>query len=129
MIFAKNYGMKNIHIGTLIENRRKELGVSKVEVAKRMKTSRQNIALIVQRSSIQCNQLQRFCVAMDHDFFQYYNGISTEEHRQIATQLSETRNAFGEGQKTIAAHQEDIGRLQKENEALKLALELMSGRK
>jgi len=120
--------MKHIHIGTLIENRRKELGVSKVEVAKRMKTSRQNIALIVQRKSIQCDQLQRFCVALNHDFFQYYNGISSEEHRQTATQLSQTRNELAQAQKTIATQQEEADRLHKENKALKLAIKLISGR-
>jgi len=120
--------MKHIHIGSIIENTRKELGISKVEVARRMKTSRQNIALIVQRNTLQCEQLQRFCVALDHDFFQYYNGISFEQHEQTAVQLAETSNELSQANKTITTQQEQINRLQKENDSLKLAIELISGK-
>lgn len=65
--------MKNeIHIGQLIEKRRKELSITKVELAKRVGTTRQNIMMITYNKSIQVEMLQKFCEAMNYDFFQHF---------------------------------------------------------
>lgn len=62
----------SVHIGKRIEARLIELGMTKAEFGRRILTSRQNVSLILQRSSIQVDLLERVCEVLDFDFFQHF---------------------------------------------------------
>ena len=66
-------GMRRIHphLGRLIENRLKEVGMAKSELARRISTSRQNVMLILKKEVMATDMLLRICGALNHDFFQY----------------------------------------------------------
>ena len=64
--------MKQIHIGQLIEQRLKEIGMKKAVFAGRIHLKPQSIRQLLRRTSINTEQLQKISVALDYDFFQHY---------------------------------------------------------
>lgn len=61
-----------IHIGEKIKERAKELRIGPTELAKIVSTSKQNIYGIFKRESIDSSLLQKFCKALNYDFFSFY---------------------------------------------------------
>ncbi len=61
-----------IHIGEKIKERSKELRIGPTELAKIVSTSKQNIYGIFKRESIDTSLLQKFCKALNYDFFTFY---------------------------------------------------------
>lgn len=62
----------DIHIGLKIKEIFDKSGFTVTELAKRVKTTRQNIYGIFERSSVDTALLLRLGEALDHNFFQYY---------------------------------------------------------
>ena len=60
------------HIGAKIKEVFERSGMTVTELAKRVKTTRQNVYGIFERSSIDTALLQRLGEALHHDFFKYY---------------------------------------------------------
>ena len=73
---------KTIFIGRLIDNRRKELKITKVELARRFGTTKQNLWLILKYQSMQTDTIQKFCDALNYDFFQHFVQKTNEEVKQ-----------------------------------------------
>ena len=59
------------HIGSEIERRLIEMGMTKAEFGRRIITSRQNVSLILQKESMDTAALHKICRVLDHNFFQY----------------------------------------------------------
>lgn len=61
--------LMKIHIGERIKARAKEARIGTTELAKVINTSKQNIYGIFKRESIDITLLQKFCKALNYDFF------------------------------------------------------------
>ena len=72
----------SVHIGNRIEKRVKELGMSKAEFGRRIQTSRQNVSLILQKSSINTDLLDKISGVLDFDFFQFYHRPTTGGYKR-----------------------------------------------
>jgi hypothetical protein len=81
-----------MRIGEKVEARAKELRIGPTELARKIKTSKQNVYHIYKRESIDTELLMRLSKVLDYDFFQYYRGEGdsmVQEPR--ATGYSKTR--------------------------------------
>jgi hypothetical protein len=61
------------HIGKIIDRQIKENGMAKSELARRVKTTPQQIQVLLKRSSIDTEMLQRISRALSYNFFTHYN--------------------------------------------------------
>ena len=61
-----------IHIGSMIRLRAKELRIGPTELGSKINTSKQNVYGIYKRRSIDTRLLVKISVALDCDFFKYY---------------------------------------------------------
>ena len=64
--------LKKPHIGKKIEARIEEVGITKAELARRIKTSRQNLNTYLRSEHLSTKILIKFCEALDYNFFQDY---------------------------------------------------------
>ncbi|MEM0996209.1 MAG: helix-turn-helix transcriptional regulator [Bacteroidota bacterium] len=62
----------SVHIGKRIEARLIELGMSKAEFGRRINTSRQNVSIILKRTSINTDLLEKVCQVLDYDFYEHF---------------------------------------------------------
>jgi hypothetical protein len=79
-----------IHIGEKIKERSKELRMGPTELAKLISTSKQNIYGIFKRESIDCSLLQKFCKALNYDFFNFYINPKLSPHTDPSSKKSKT---------------------------------------
>lgn len=63
---------ETIKIGEKIQEIKDLIGMNNAELAKRLHTSRQNVARILSLDSIDTSQLYKISKILNHDFFQYY---------------------------------------------------------
>lgn len=63
--------MKNIHLGSLIAKRLKEIGMPKAEFGRRLNTSRQNVGSLLKRESFDTAFLATIGEVLEYDFFKY----------------------------------------------------------
>ncbi|MGQ0827715.1 MAG: helix-turn-helix domain-containing protein [Bacteroidota bacterium] len=77
-----------LHIGEKIKERAKELRMGPTELAKLISTSKQNVYGIFKRESIDCSLLQKFCKALNYDFFSHYNNSKLPPHTELSTKKS-----------------------------------------
>src|ERR1044072_1464840 len=61
-----------MHIGEKVKARAKELRIGPTELARKIRTSKQNIYGIYNRETIDTGLLQKLSKALDFDFFAYY---------------------------------------------------------
>ena len=61
-----------IHIGEKLKAQAKALRIGTTELAKSINTSKQNIYGIFKRESIDTALLQKFCKALNYDFFTFF---------------------------------------------------------
>ncbi len=66
----------DLHIGKLIKTIARKRGISQVELAKLINTSKQNIQNIFMRSSIDTNLLIKLSLALNYNFFSEFNVFS-----------------------------------------------------
>ena len=92
------------HCGKLIRARLEELGMTKSEFSRRLKTSPQNVYGIFKRKSCDVKLLYNISVILNLDFMQYF---STDA-------LSAPGAKSGSNIKTVAQLMGDVDRLQKE---------------
>ena len=62
----------SLHIGSLIERKIKEIGMTNSEFARRIKTSKQNVQDIFTRQSVDTKLLSRISDVLNYDFFEYF---------------------------------------------------------
>ena len=66
----------DIHIGRLIEQRIKEVGMTKAEFGRRINTSRQNVNTLLKKNSLDTEMLWRISEVLNFDFFQCFLGAA-----------------------------------------------------
>lgn len=67
----------DIHIGRLIEERIKEVGMTKAEFGRRINTSRQNVNTLLRKESLDTRLLKKIGRVLNHDFFHYFQRKGT----------------------------------------------------
>jgi len=79
------------HLGQAIEQRLNELGMTKAEFGRRINTTRQNVALILKKPSLDTELLWRIGIALKKDFFAVlsfeHSGFSPE-HSAVKMELN-----------------------------------------
>lgn len=107
----------SIHIGSLINTKLEESGLSKSEFARRINTSPQNVQGILKRASIDTESLLIISKVLDHDFFQYY----------IVGKVSDVNNPYTNRLNGSVSSQieKELERIKRENESLKREMELL----
>jgi hypothetical protein len=102
-----------IHIGSMIRLRAKELRIGPTELGSKINTSKQNVYGIYKRRSIDTRLLVKISVALDCDFFKYYTK---------SLQLSDAPSVDGDSEevrKQLDACRNESDAMQKENDYLK----------
>jgi hypothetical protein len=67
-----------LHIGKLIDNQIKQRGITKIALARKVKTSPQHLHYMVKRPSIDTDILSRLSVALNYNFFSHFTGSSVK---------------------------------------------------
>jgi hypothetical protein len=62
-----------VHVGKLIEWRLDEMGMTKAEFGRRIKTSRQNVNSLLRKPSLDTAYLQKISEALKYDFFRHFS--------------------------------------------------------
>lgn len=62
----------DIHIGLIIKNKVKEIGITDAELGRRINTTRQNVQNLFKRKSIDTSQLMQISNALEYDFFTHF---------------------------------------------------------
>lgn len=70
--------INTINVEVLIENRRKELGITYEELGTHLGYTKSGIRKLIKESSIRCDILEQFCIILKADFF---NEISTQLYK------------------------------------------------
>jgi transcriptional regulator with XRE-family HTH domain len=68
-----HFTARDLHMGRIIDNRRKEIGMTKVELASRLCMSRQNVHLIIDKPCHNVELLWMLGQALDFDPFGYWS--------------------------------------------------------
>src|ERR1700751_5533186 len=66
----------SFHIGKLISDQLKKVGMTKSEFARRVTSSPQTIHYVLKRKSIDTALLQKISKTLNYDFFQHYLGLN-----------------------------------------------------
>lgn len=112
---------ENIHIGTLIKERMKELHISPTELAKRLGYSLPGTTSIFERKTMQTDVLLMVCKALDYDFFKHYASYDMPQ--------DEKAGGDAEMKKELAEREKEIAELKKELEYLKKIVRLYEEKK
>jgi plasmid maintenance system antidote protein VapI len=111
----------SFHIGKLINEQLKKIGMTKSEFARRIASSPQHIHYVLQRNSIDTDLLQKVSRTLDYDFFQHYLGLKSTakgNHELIGISSNEIR------QELIAVKAE-IETIKRQNEYIREIVELI----
>lgn len=96
-----------VHIGSIIQGRAKEMRMGPTELGAKIETSKQNVYGIFKRSSIDTALLHRISIALSHDFFQYLSNnlrLDAASNEGAPSVESETHGAL-DLQQRIAAEE------------------------
>lgn len=109
-----------MRIGEKVEARAKELRIGPTELARKIKTSKQNIYHIYKRESIDTELLMRLSKVLEYDFFQYFREAET-------LAVYEQRPVYGKNKKLSPAMSAEMELLllKKEFQSLKEKYELL----
>ncbi|HET6990084.1 MAG TPA: hypothetical protein VFJ43_02120, partial [Bacteroidia bacterium] len=96
-----------MHIGEKVKARAKELRIGPTELGRKIRTSKQNVYGIFQRSSIDTALLQKLSKALEFDFFVYYTTTGN-------TRTNDPRNGYKKNRKGINSAEDEVISLQRE---------------
>lgn len=65
-------GLKHVHVGKAIDDRRKELGLSKTELGRKIGVPQQHVNRILERETMETIKLIKVCEALDFNFFSLF---------------------------------------------------------
>jgi hypothetical protein len=102
-----------IHIGSMIRLRAKELRIGPTELGSKINTSKQNVYGIYKRRSIDTRLLVKICVALDYDFFKYYT------KSLLLSEAPSNESDSVEARKQLDVCRSESDALQRENDYLK----------
>lgn len=110
-----------MRIGEKVEARAKELRIGPTELARKIRSSKQNVYNIFQRESIDTELLARLSKALNYDFFEYYRSTMF---------VYEARPPYGKGKKSRSSSSPvtaelELSILRKEHQTLREKYELL----
>lgn len=106
----------NVHIGEKVKKRAKELRIGPTELAGLINTSRQNIAGIYRRPSLDSQLLYDLSKALDYNFFSFYDTSKLSGHEGGAKEADVLR-------KENKALLKEVELLRENNDLLKALLQ------
>ena len=117
----------SVNIGEKIKQRANQIRIGPTELGKLIHTSKQNIYGIYKRKSIDTEILSKLSVALDFDFFQYYNSgkMLTNDVHLSQKSSSQKTIPFNEYQKL----KNDHDHLKEKYELLKKVNDLLEKKK
>lgn len=115
-----------MHIGQKIHERVKELRIRPTELAKTLRTSKQNLYGIFKRESIDTDLLLKLGKALDFDFFSYYTGMSLEANAKQDRYKTKAENAAEEELEKLRY---ELGQMHEKYELLRELYETKTGKK
>jgi hypothetical protein len=108
-----------MHIGEKIKARAKELRIGPTELARAIKTSKQNVYGIYLRETIDTGLLQKLSKALEFDFFAYYG---TTGNSAVSNQAS----VYGKrNKKGVTGYEDEATLMRKELNEFKEKYELL----
>ena len=111
---------QDIHIGSMIKDKMKEMHISPTEFAKRLGYSLPGATNILTRKMMQTDVLLKVCKVLGYDFFKHYTDCPPIAIGGITYDALE---------KELTERQKEIGDLKKELEYLKKIVELYAEKK
>lgn len=108
-----------MHIGEKIKARVKELRMGPTELARQIRTSKQNVYGIYQRSSIDTDLLAKLSKVLEFDFFVYYSTSAGAKGEVNAPYPGYKRKKGG------SAASEELNQLRKDLQELREKYELL----
>lgn len=118
-----------MHIGEKVKARAKDLRIGPTELAKKIRTSKQNIYGIYSRESIDTALLQKLSKALDFDFFAYYG---TTGNSSVSTQRNtgyKTKKSSISSDDEVISIRRELKELHEKYELLKALYEAKTGKK
>ncbi len=106
-----------MHIGEKVEARAKELRIGATELARKIRTSKQNVYSIYKRSSIDTDLLQKLSKALEFDFFAYFIPKGSSVNQQKAS--------YDKRKRTNSSPETELLQLKKEHNELREKFELL----
>lgn len=118
-----------MHIGEKVKARAKELRIGPTELARKIRTSKQNVYGIYSRESIDTALLQKLCKALEFDFFAYYGttGFSAANAPKQAGYKT-LKPSLSQDDELLATRRE-LKELHEKYELLKALYEVTTGKK
>jgi hypothetical protein len=112
-----------LHIGEKIRARAKDLRVGPTELARQIKTSKQNVYGIYRRASIDTELLQKLSRALEFDFFAYYaSGVKPEK-------ILTVQETSGNRNEELASLRRELQDMREKYELLRALYESKTGEK
>lgn len=111
------------HVGKLIEERLKVMGISQAEFAKKMNQSQQNVSRILKKKSMDTEKLIELSILLEHNFFEDFCPNIKKEVKEEPNGYSGTaENVYKElYEKMLAERDEYMLRLSKYEDIQKSA--------
>jgi hypothetical protein len=116
-----------MRIGEKVEARAKELRIGPTELARKIKSTKQNVYNIYKRHSIDTDLLQRLGKVLEFDFFGYYNSANAVQQPKVPYGKQKKGAATPEAELTQA--KKDYAELREKYELLKELYEAKTGKK
>ena len=114
--------MQTLPIGQLIEQRRKAIGMSKVEFARKLGMSRQNGFMLTRRQSIQTEMLQRISSVLSYDFFALFTDASSKVAAEYDVKIQLLNQQILDKEQLILHLQKEKEEMLNENTVIKKLL-------
>jgi hypothetical protein len=120
-----------MHIGEKVRARAKELRMGPTELAKKIRTSKQNVYGIYTRTSIDTALLQKLSKALEFDFFVYYGttGSNTASSPQAPYAKRNNKKSGINAEDDVVSLQKELTELREKYALLRALYEAKTGKK
>lgn len=118
-----------MHIGEKVKSRAKELRIGPTELAKKIRTSKQNVYGIFLRSSIDTALLQKLSKALEFDFFAFYGTTGNSAVNAPVGIYKRKKEIAPSSDDELVLLQKELKELREKYELLKALYEAKTGKK
>jgi hypothetical protein len=118
-----------MHIGEKVKARAKELRIGPTELARMIKTSKQNVYGIYLRETIDTGLLQKLSKALEFDFFAYYGTTGNSAANNPAGIYGKRKKNYATGDDDLTLVRKELNEFREKYELLKALYEAKTGKK
>ena len=125
LTFDMAFEIKHINVGSAIEDRRKQLDITKTELGRRINVPQQHVNRILERETMETNKLVQVSEALEFNFFELFCPNKDErisaKNAAVAYNGNVTNTRVGDGvmDGSLAVANIQIASLQNERDTLK----------